>query len=311
MHSNIDRRDFIKKSTGAGLGLLVASSLSASGIFQERKAIRKGMGGLTPISVIDNACLLAFCSGKLSQESQNTISTDIHLRDTPGNKGRLAVVLPPGESKLMDLIEIVKGAGDTKHREEKRAIVFGWTAVNAVERNINAPDKMMSQEEQESRRFHQDAILIRSFSPDHEIENIKQKEAEDLINSILTRTIVRIHTIKPDSDDGIGWVNRMSDWRKENKAIANSFSKAIISPDRHTAGQDFFNEKDKMVEYAVRLQNGVCINPKKIMEALRSDLSCTYAQALAEATKNILAIDQYLCGTITKQELKTELGLFG
>ena len=309
MQTTFDRRSFIKTSTAGSAGLMfIPSMLSASANPEYISAVSKGsMSGLTPISVLENACMLAFCSDKLSQESENAITTDIHLRDTPGNKGRLAVLLPPNNDKILELLDLVKNGNELKYPLEKRAIAFGWAAVNAVEKNINKFIKAESPEDFTRVRMHQDAIVINGFSRAYDVAGANKEEVEALLNSLLTRTITRIHTLKPDSDDGIGWVNRMAAWRKQNVKAMSELASAIVRPDRQQAGQNFYKEEEKIIQAATDLQNGRLVRPDEIGNSLNESPESQYALALKEATIHILLMDSYLTGGVSRSELKSKL----
>ena len=317
MKTKINRRKFIQNSALGSMGMFIAPSLtSASSIFtaaNEGKNVL--MAGLTPISIIDNACMLAYCSGKLSLASQEVVTTDIHfiqdeMRGTPGNKGRLAVVMPPLDKKLIELVKTIKSDTNTKHIKAKRAISFGWAGVNAVHKNINPALEGKSPEDALKMRLHQDALVIKGFSsPEHHVEGASYQDVEDMLNAIQVRTITRVHTLKPDSDDGIGWVNRMALWRKKNIKIMEQFAKAIVSPDENVAGKSFYNFKEEIITSANRLQKAENVKQEKIMALLNKGVQSHYANALAEATHSIFAIDAYLEGKISERDLADKLNL--
>jgi hypothetical protein len=312
MTTTINRRNFIRNNAIGGAGLMFfPTMLSASSNFSGGANSQQNfMGGLTPVSVIDNACMLAFCSGRLSQESQNTITTDIHLRDTPGNKGRLAVAFPPNHQAILELLEIVKNTSGAKFIKEKRALAFGWIAVNAVQNHINKALDSKNGEEFKLARLHQDALVVRGFSAGHNFSGLKEIEVEKLLNSMLTRTVTRTHTLKPDSDDGIGWVNRMSEWRRQNVDNMKLFAAAIVKPNPKLAGDGFYDGNEKIIEISVQLQNGLLVKPDKVEESIdSSSVKSTYGKAISEAAKNILAADDYLNGKISSGDLKKKLNV--
>lgn len=310
MTTTINRRSFLRNNAIGGAGLMfVPSILSASLNSSNYANVQQNfMGGLTPVSVIDNACMLAFCSGKLSQESQNALTTDIHLRDTPGNKGRLAVAFPPNHQGIFELIDIVKNSNDTKYIKEKRALVFGWIAVNEVQNHINKTLGSKTEEEKKLTRLHQDALVVRGFSTGHNFSGLKENEVEKMLNSMLTRTVTRTHTLKPDSDDGIGWVNRMSEWRRQNVANMKLFAGAIVKPNTKLAGDNFYNENEKIIEISVKLQNSELVKPNEVSESIESSLpKSLYGTATALAVKKILVVDDYFTGKISLIDVKKKL----
>lgn len=315
MHSTINRRQFIQNSllTSAGLMIMPPFLSSASPSRAVDKSFNLNNAGLTPIALMDNACLLAFCSGRLSQETQNAISTDIHLRNTAGNKGRLAGVLPARDKKLMELIEIVRTNPETKHRDEKMAIAFGWVSINALDRHVNGAFKDKNEEDMMLARMHQDALLIKGFSsPEFDVTQAAKKDIEHMLKTLMVRTITRTHTLKPDMQDGIGWVNRMADWRRQNEKLMGKFADAIVNPDSAIAGISFYNPDDKIITTANQLQNNQTVPPSAIIKSIKAaneGQTSDFAKAMAEATENMLAIDEYWENKSSKEELIKKLEL--
>lgn len=310
MQNSVSRRKFLQSSISGSIYLMLAPSLMANASFdQTLKDSEKGVtGGLTMISIIDNACMLSYRSGRLSLPSQQVVLTDIHLRDTPGNKGRLAGLMPAFDKRLIDLVKILKAGNEIQHAQEKRAIAFGWVAVNAAHRHINSLFEGKTADEAKQIRMHQDALVIKGFSAT-DAANVSASDVENLFNSMLVRTITRTHTLKPDADDGIGWVNRMADWQRKNKSYIHEFAQVVVSPDHRIAGADFIRQDDKIIEAARLLQLSYDVMPETILNEMNNQPVSAYGKALAEATGNILAIDSYLQGKLSEKEIIPKLDL--
>lgn len=312
MKTNMNRRIFLQSSTLGSAGLLFYPHILSGSPLTADNADKKTvlMGGVTPISIIDCACILAFSSGRLSVRSQEVISTDIHLRGTPGNKGRLAALMPVQDKGLIELIYLLKNDSDIKYIKEKRAIVYGWAAINSVHRIINQSLEGKAQDQIMEIRMHQDALVIQGLSlPEYEPAKANQAEVEKLLNSMLVRTITRAHTMKPDTDDGIGWVNRMAAWRRENSNYMKKFSAILIAPDEEVAGADFFNKNDKITSMAIRLQKSQKVDPAEIVDIVDQEANGQFGKALTEATRQIFSIDAFLDDKISENELIKSLKL--
>lgn len=314
---NINRRNFLRNSAIGSAGLmLLPNMLSASlsntlGLAGQRNL----SGGLTPISIIDNACMLAFCSGEVSQKSQNVLFADPHFSEKAiGNKARLAVALPAFDKSLIRLIQSVKDNHDelrgTEHLAGKHAMLFGWVAVNATYKFVNSEMNPKDDEEATLMRMHQDAVIIQGFSTETDPQKANKEDVEALLNAMLTRTTTRIHTMKPDSDDGIGWVNRMSEWRRQNLENSRKFAEVIVNPKESLAGKQFFSEKDEIVAAAIKLQNSEFITSEKVLKIINNDAyKSNFGKALASAALSIIAIDKYLTRDISKTQMKEILGV--
>lgn len=312
MTSRINRRKFIESSTLGSAAMMLIPSIASAGSLLHPAASDSEilMAGITPVSVIDNACMLAFRTGRLSRPSQQVVTSDIHVRDIPGDKGRLAVVFPPRSSKLIDLLTAIKNKPELKYAKEKRAMAFGWAAINAVDKYINPDLKKLNEEDAVIVRMHQDSLLIHGFSwPEYNVSGASSDDMEKLLNAMLVRTTTRVHTLKPDSDDGIGWVNRITDWRKENVAKMKTFATIVVDPDETVAGKSFYNKEENIIVAANQLQKAQDIHPEKLANYLQDGGNSNYAKALVEATEHIFAIDSFLEGKISSDKLGQLLNL--
>ncbi len=267
------------------------------------------MVGLLPISIIDNACMLAFRTNTLSKPSREAATADLHVK-LPGNKGRLAIVLPPDNKKLLELMELLKNNKDLEKRNEKLALAFGWTGVNAVHRHVNRDMAKLEKKAFIGARVQQDALIVKEFSkPEYDPVQASAQDMENLLKSLLPRAITRVHTLKPDNDDGIGWVNRMSAWRRENTRLMKLYAQALVGDDGKQTSGNFLAMDDNLVLYARNLQKNIDVKAGTILQEIENgQAKSLYGKALQETTASILAINKYLDGKLSGEEISRKLG---
>ncbi len=265
------------------------------------------LNGLATISVIEDACMLAFCSGRLSDRSRVAATADIHVR-VPGSKGRLAGVLPPEDKRLLELIDILKNNPGADHFDEKLALVFGWTGVNAAYRNFSLFFEGKGPGEALTIRINQDALLIREFSkPESDPGSAAVYDVENMLHDMLARALTRVHTLKPDTDDGMGWVNRMADWRRRNREIMKMYARAIVQSGEQDAGKNFYDRSDGIIAAARELQKSGKAEPETILREAGKAGGSLYARSIRENLNSIISVNDYLEGKCSREELFSTL----
>lgn len=287
---------------------------NAAGYFSQPILSKNGVGGLVPVSLIEDANLLLLRSGNFKGHSEFALASDLHNRPAPpGNKGRIASVLPVHDKKLIQLLSIIRGDKELSERVAKIAIAFGWICHNAGTKYIKPVygDNPSSEEALDIQTYH-DAHLIKAISGMEKTTKMEQNELASLFNEILPRSLTRVHTLIP-ADDGPEWVNRISAWRVANKSYMNNLAKVIVQPDsskklRYVDNPNFYTSDDSVIFSCRNLQNGIDVKPEKINNAVAEAASGSlYAKALGEAYSNIIAANQYLNGNLKESELESKL----
>jgi hypothetical protein len=310
MQSYISRRSFIKNTAiGSAGAIFIPSVLNANG-FSLSTSLKNSVliPPVTCINLIEDSCMLAFSSGWLSPRCNQALASDIHTRQ-PGNKGRLAGVLPPADRRLMELINILKNNPQASQNEAKLAIVFGWVGVNSAHKHFTPSLKGKSYQQTLSMVAHMDGTILRELSlPDQDPSQSTVADMEEILNVMLPRAIIRTHTIKPDNDDGIGWVNRMSEKRRELKKTFSMYAQAMVNPDHDSIPSDFYNREDSIIVTARKLYTPETMNQEEIHHVAKTSApKSLYGKALQESYLSILAVDEYMVGKIIESQLEKVL----
>lgn len=309
---NIDRRSFLKNTSLTTAGMLfMPSILQAEGIFSTQNLTNNNFFPipLTLISVIEDSCMLTFMSGMLTEDMQNAVLSDIHVRP-PGNKGRMAGVLPPMDKRLIELLEKLKNNKEADRYHAKLSVAAGWAIKNAVHGTFREFFDGKTTQDAAEAGIHMDATVLGNLSvPVHNPTRASAQEMEELLNIIVPRAITRTHTIKPDSDDGIGWVNRMTEKRKVMKEKFGYYARAIVNPDKSYLPENFYQYDDPIISAARDLQNAKDLKKNDVVMQLtnKSLPGSMYGMAVRKSTDNILAINDYMSKRRNVRQLEKQI----
>ncbi|MFW5781298.1 MAG: twin-arginine translocation signal domain-containing protein [Bacteroidota bacterium] len=316
MNNIINRRSFLKHSALGSAGIFLGGSLlNARDMFAAaRSALKSGVGGLVPVSIIEDANILVSRTAEFNGDSEFALTSDLHTRPAaPGNKGRLASILPVQDKKLMELLDLIRQKKDLKNRVEKIAIANGWICNNAtfkylkpVYGNDPSPEKIM-----DIQAYH-DAQLLIELSGMQVTSGVKEEYLAALFNEMLPRTLTRVHTLIP-AEDGHDWVNRMTDWRVANKTYLDTLAQIMVNPELskkqdYVDGPNFYGSSDALLVYCRNLQHAKNVKTDKIEMALNeASNGSLYAKALSESVKNIMAANEFVNGNLSGSELENRL----
>lgn len=310
-----NRRSFLKDTTLFGAGVLLSPSFVVKVKGRHPVNGRNYAGELVPVSVIDDSCTLAFASGKAPAALSNNLAADVNW-ELPGNKGRLATVIPAHDKRILQLLDHLKEKPEDEQYHAKVAIAFGFAAHCGCS-EVFGPvmDRWKDDEEKLEAAVYQDAALLRALSeesPEH--ARLTPGEFNEILRVLLPRAITRTHTLKPDYDDGPGWVNRMAEWRKSTPARFEHYARVYADPDpaklrKYVSSIDFYQPEDEALQACRELQTGAQVKPEKLDEALSAKPASLYGQAVVKGYRNILMTADYLTGKEERERLAKAMKL--
>jgi len=311
--NKINRRSFIKQGAIGGTGIMIGGSfINTQSLFGASPMnLKNGIGGLVPVSLIEGANLLVLRAGVLKKPASFALTSDLHNRPAaPGNKGRIAGVLPVNDVRLVSLLKVLRDDKETSNYVEKTALAFGWICNNAIYnkvKNIYAehenPDQIL-----EVQLYH-DAEMLKDILNVRNNSNLKEEHLGAFFNEILPRATTRVHTMIP-ADDGQDWVNRMTNWRRLNTQYLNTLAKVIVEPESqkletYVVNPNFYNAGDEIITMVRQLENAKNIKPADIEDAIADNNSNSiYARALADSYNNIIIAGKFLNEEASLDELE-------
>jgi hypothetical protein len=145
-----------------------------------------------------------------------------------------------------------------------------------------------------------DAFIFREISDNQNVgSSTSKEEMADLFNIMMPRMITRLHTLIPDSHDGMKWIVDMTKLRKSNKVLMEKYAAEMVSPnqdhvEKFITQPGFYEGRDKIIRLARDLQNGKNVSASQISSAMESDPgNSIYARALVKGIRKAVLTDQY------------------
>ncbi len=110
-------------------------------------------------------------------------------------------------------------------------------------------------------------------------------------------------------DDGMGWVNRMSEKRRNMKKRFSDYASAIVNPDQGFLPADFYKNDDTFVTLTHKLQKAQDVTKEQtnMISDPRQSASSLYGKALKKSTLSLFAINDYLENKTDEESLETML----
>lgn len=292
-----NRRTFIKQGLAAGTGLALFPYFTS---FKNNKALpgRYHPDGLVPFAIMDDVSGCIQDHGSMDTLIKEALKINLY-HEIPANFSRMGLAFPPKPPVIKKYVqEITQNRVLIKKDEfhaKKLAFTLGWLITYAIDTTFARVCTPIAKDEPENyaeMQLYQDAYLINHLS-DNKPKNSDVENLTSLFMAMFPRMIGRIHTLKPDVDDGNNWVLRMTEYRKENKQTLERLANIIDSPD-----------EQKQIKYVFQLPlyKPKEINPlKRGIKAGNSNRSLPkqdslYGKAISKAYEYLLAFDGYFKG---------------
>ncbi len=309
----IDRRIFFRQMGYGTAGLMVLPNLISSCTLncngnQENST---GIEGIMPIAAIIDCSKILMASQALNGEFTNLITGDIN-RQIPGNLSRIGSCIPFEDDLMLNYFEHLKKAWDPASDvdQKKASLLLGWLIFHPLQKAMSEVyGKLIDQ------GYHYDAIttyydtfLFKQISGQQGTVQLSESSAQNLFNTLATRMITRVHTMKPDYQDGPGWVVRMSDWRISNKEKMNQYGSLFIEDDQEKFNHfikryNVYNPEDRLIQLVRNEKSS--LNSESVDKLILSDPgNSIYTKSLVRGYKNVVAAEQFFQGKFSLGELK-------
>ena len=209
---------------------------------------------------------------------------------------RTASLLPATPPDAVALLDAFRADHDAEGAAEKAAFGAGWLAHRAALSELGGAAS-------DEAAVYRAAEVLRdrgrggAGSAD---------DVEALFDAMWHRTMIRLHTLKPDDQGVEAWMGRFVAWRREAEARARALAEAVATPDpaarrRYTAG--FYDPADPVVALARTMERHELTAPPPIRAALAAPGASAYACAAAAAARTLLQATAYVDGTAAADDL--------
>ena len=270
--------------------------------------------GILPVTFINDCSLLLLESKILPEDLQKSLTANINL-NLPGNLSRIAAAMYFSDEQILhmlkDLVQKWKERTPELKLEHKLSLYLGWFIYSSIQDGLgDLYHKLIDKGfHYNDIRICHDSYLMRQFVEKMPDENIPDpEEILDLTNIMLPRMITRLHTLKPDPDDGTEWVNRMATWRRENYQVMTKFASAMVKPDQEQIDlfivkPGFYNPEDPLISIVRNLQRGESLEKDRILSVVEnSPGKSLYAKSLALGFKRVVLTGNYFTGELSFDE---------
>ena len=320
MTSHINRREFLKKSTIAGVGLSFGGWMSlqpgqamAAAALANANVLKMN---ITPIAIADDCARLAIYSHATSKPYQQALAQNWDAM-------RIGGVWRHGEKQIAELLIRARNGMNHENIDPKAArnaaFVSGWLFHRAA--NTELYGKTTKEGDDIERMIYHDVNVLREMSlaeHDEKIDAHPPKLTVDdmhhLLLALKQRTELRLHTFNPDERNGAteNWVFKLGKWDKDYRLLLAQHAEAMVSPDsqkvkKYLESPVFYDRTDATIHCARGLQAGLQ-EPIDVVQAVAASKSQSqYARVLAKGYEAAMAVSAFLSGEIDDGVLKTKL----
>ncbi|MBA3846838.1 MAG: hypothetical protein H0X45_09360 [Planctomycetes bacterium] len=126
----------------------------------------------------------------------------------------------------------------------------------------------------------------------------------DLFHALLQRSLIELHTLKPDEHDPESWIDALAKLRQRFRVELPRYAQALTHPDpelhqRFVVATRFYDAGDPLIALARALQHGTALPKVDLDQALAASANGSlYARAVARAYRSVSAADAFLRGTL-------------
>jgi len=269
----LSRRTFIKLSAIAGAGLMLGPSLTFGEDASEDRTYF--VNGMIPACLLLQTAELARKATFVSQEMKKALDFSIYLT----NEANFAFAgLLPHEWKALTKSSFADMP------KEKQAFKAGMIVSNTANEHFSEIYSNCERSKIPELRLYHDACLLKHVS-DIDIKQVTKEELVTFLRTLVSPMITRTHTLRPDRDDGMNWIVRMTKWNRDYYAYAENLADIMTKPDpikvdNYIKKLNFIDLSDKSIRYAIE---GVDFGEMHQVDGNRS----LYGKALYESLKRI------------------------
>ena len=269
----LSRRTFLRLSAIAGAGLMLNPLFS----FGKNASTEEGffINGMIPTCLLLQTAALAQQGTSVSQEVKNALKFSIWLNND--SNFAFAGLLPHKWS-------VVAESSFSAIPNEKPAFKAGTIVSGVANECFSKIYANCEQKEMHDLRLYHDSFLLRNIS-NIDVRQTKEAELAIFFQTLVSPMITRTHTLRPNRDDGMDWIVRMTRWNRAYYAYCQELARTIIEPDpkkedAYINKTNFMNVSDRSVRYAIE---GKVFSDLNQIDENKS----VYGKALYESLKRI------------------------
>lgn len=286
--------------------------------------------GITHTAVLDDAFRLVLAGEPATESVRGAIETHWDF-------ARLGGVTRGADRSTVRLLgELRDSGGELSPTEEARlAFVLGWLCHRAADRQMKPVFRALDGDCPRSPRdcsVYHDAFVFREvyqlgrrgpFPADMFADgperlarscDVDADAGERLMQVVMRRSLLAIHTLIPDSADAGAWIDRLGESAQKFRVDLDRYGEAIFRPDpdkvrRFLTEGNFYDADEPLLRTAARLRAGEQVSQAAVSAAVASAPVSHYAQAVSRSVGYVRAADGFLRGETSPDDLSERLDI--
>ena len=230
---HIDRRTFLKNSTLATAGLATyISSVSAMGSGQGYEIPEMPPERFFPIAAINDTIHLLQLEGELSDTLKQALTARPDL-------ARMGSLTARRSGSLSGFLTKLKTAGSQENDSLAHlAMIAGAAMFSGVEQVLGKLHTNKANESTEKAIYH-DVAVLQGISEGSKgalnLDGVSEQEVISIFEMMWHRSLIKLHTTKPDLTDTQAWILRFSDFVENQKEVYKAYAAAYLKkkPDQY------------------------------------------------------------------------------
>ncbi|WP_020531273.1 hypothetical protein [Flexithrix dorotheae] len=316
--TNYNRRKFIQKSAVVGSALPFLSSFttllnSPSSTYFSQKGISER---ITPVALIFDAVNISKITGMLPDVTSNALN---EFPDIAGIGG----TFPESKEHIEQLFGMIKeqplNQKEMEQFQKLTAFAIGWTLHFSLVKDLktlHSSDSPQNELGMTTTALYRDVAILKAFSERGKSTKSKVSE-EDLANLFDTfwpRSLIKIHTLKPDMEDADTWITNLIDFTNKDDVILKKYAQIYLNPEQKLQKQfvekaNFYNSEDGIISLAAKVQKGNEIKVEDINSSLKVKPKSQYGKSLQLGLLAVQKVAECQAGKISTSDLMKSLGI--
>lgn len=259
-----------------------------------------------------------------------------------GDFAQLGSVTVSGDMFSTQLLKEFKprwqGRAPEEMLEAKLLFVFGWISHRAADRqmkpvwnlgHIRELEKSIGLRPTDCSVYHEAFILKQYYFSDpvfkgsvlideavesSGLPSIDLDVAMRFIHTLVKRSLIEMHTFKPDYDNVEVWLEKLFTRQQKFYVDVERYARAVVFPDpekykTYITDIHFYDENDPILAVLKKLRNSELVSSQEISSALVAYNGSHYAQAVVRGYNYIKASIEYLTTEMDFAEVEEKLDI--
>ena len=285
---HIDRRTFLKNSTLATAGLATyISSVSAMGSGNGYEIPEMPQERFFPIAAINDTIHLLQLEGELSDTLRQALTARPDL-------ARMGSLTARRSGNLSGFLTKLKTAGGQENDSLAHlAMIAGAAMFSGVEQVLRKLHTIKANESTEKAIYH-DVAVLQGISEGSKgslnLDEVSEQEVISIFEMMWHRSLIKLHTTKPDLTDTQAWILRFSDFVENQKEVYKAYAgaylkkkpdqyeKYVVRPNIYNVNDDLltilrspekklFSSNNAHLKQALNQKNDVSVYTQSILQA--------------------------------------------